>query len=127
MIMEIKTKSKEIGEIAQKYGLDLVVLFGSQTRGDSHAHSDIDVAYLARVSLPLMDEARLALDLAPVLGGVIDLVDLKKAPPLLSYNVFQNGQLLYEQISGLFSDFFVRAVRIYQETRPLYALKLALL
>ena len=127
MSMEIKTKSKGIGEIAQSYGLDLIVLFGSQARGDNRSNSDTDVAYLASAALSLMDEARLALALSTELEQTVDLVDLKKSSPLLSYNIFHDGQSLYEQTPGLFSDFFVRAVRIYQETRPLYAVKLALL
>ena len=125
--MEIKTKSKEIGEIAQKYGLELVVLFGSRARGDNRSASDADVAYLASVPLPLMDEARLALELAPILGGVIDLANIKGASPLLARHIFKDGKTLYEREAGLSTEMFIKSLRVYQETVPLYEAKFALL
>jgi len=35
---------EEIVQVAKKYNLDTVILFGSRARGDSHSKSDIDLA-----------------------------------------------------------------------------------
>src|SRR3990167_4676309 len=43
-IMEFtEIQRQEIAKMAEKYGLSLVVLFGSQATGKTHARSDIDI------------------------------------------------------------------------------------
>jgi predicted nucleotidyltransferase len=39
-----EVNSQKLAEIAQRYDLDLVIVFGSQARGQAHPGSDIDVA-----------------------------------------------------------------------------------
>ena len=43
MNMDIMTKKNEMAEIAEKYGLDFIVLFGSQATGRTHPKSDVDI------------------------------------------------------------------------------------
>jgi len=58
--MLITDEIKEnIAQLATKYGLDLVVLFGSQARGVIHSKSDIDVAYLGEGKI---DDIKLGMD-----------------------------------------------------------------
>ena len=86
--MDIETIQPKIKELAGKYHLSLVLLFGSRATGKIHARSDFDVAYLSEKPLDLMDEARMLCDLMPIFrSDKIDLVNLKKAPPLLAAGV----------------------------------------
>ena len=88
-------------------------------------NSDFDLAYLANQSLPLEREAELATDLAEICRGRIDLADIGRASPLLRFQIFRHGRALYEKEAGLFVERFLQAARIYEETLPLYKLKLA--
>lgn len=112
-------------QLAKKYGLLLVVKFGSRAKGNHRSNSDIDIAYLAEPSLSLEDETKLSTDLAEILRGKIDLADIRQASPLLRYHIFRYGQSIYERQTGLFAEHFTRSLRIYEETLPLYKLKLA--
>ena len=40
-----------IEEVAKKYDVSLIVLFGSQAKGNTHKHSDTDVAFLPNKNL----------------------------------------------------------------------------
>ena len=65
----------KIAELAQKYHLSLVVLFGSQSRGDTHSKSDVDIAYRGAGPLLLESEGMLIVELIEVFHtDKIDLV-----------------------------------------------------
>jgi predicted nucleotidyltransferase len=74
------------------------IVFGSRARGESHEHSDIDIA-VAFDNLEPGDsghlDARLGLgaDLALALGtDDVDVVDLHSAPPALVRAIFRDGK-----------------------------------
>ncbi len=116
----IKDK-KRIKKIAQKYGLDLLLLFGSRATENNLEKSDFDIAYLSKKKLNLIKEAKLICDLAPIFKSErIDLVNLKKANPLLLFAITNNCQVLYQKDSLLFSSLRVYAFKQYVETKPLY-------
>jgi len=73
--MAIKTDIlKEIlAEIAPRYGIDRVFLFGSQARGDAIASSDVDL--VIELGEPLgFKRGRLCLDVETALGMPVDLI-----------------------------------------------------
>lgn len=120
-ITEIKPK---IEKLAEKYNLSLVVLFGSRATGKTHIHSDFDAAYLSRKSLDLMDEARLVCDLMPVFrSDKVDLVNLKKAPPLLMKRIFDQHQVLFCADKAQYFAYQMYALRGYIEAKPLLKLR----
>lgn len=115
-----------IGKIADKYSLDLLLLFGSRAEGKAHDGSDFDVAYLSRRNLGLLEEATLIIDLAPLFkSDNIDLVNLKKAPPLLYYAIFKKPQVLHEDRPLLFFSLRSYAFKKFVEAKPLYRAKFA--
>jgi len=118
-------KEKLMREIAQKYDLRLVLLFGSRVDGKQlHKESDFDVAYLSKRKLDLMEEARMMLAMTPYFHSEnIDLVNLKNAPPLLYYAVFDKCQVLFQEDGLLFPTLRVYAFRKYIEMQPIYELK----
>lgn len=120
-ITEIKSK---IEKLAEKYNLSLVLLFGSRATGRIHAHSDFDVAYLSRKPLDLMDEARLVRDLMPIFrSDKVDLVNLKKAPPLLMKRIFDQHQVLSCADKAQHFAYQMYAMRRYIEAKPLFELR----
>jgi len=74
------------------------IVFGSRARGESHEHSDIDVAVAFEDRQPGDSghlDARLGLgaDLALALGtDDVDVVDLRSAPPALVRAIFRDGK-----------------------------------
>ena len=69
-----------------------VFLFGSRARGDHRVASDIAVAVLPLEPIPagLLAEIREALDESHV-PFVVDLVDLREAPPALRERAIREG------------------------------------
>ncbi|OGZ37258.1 MAG: hypothetical protein A2646_03090 [Candidatus Portnoybacteria bacterium RIFCSPHIGHO2_02_FULL_39_12] len=116
-----KTKKKTIKEIAKKYSLELILIFGSRASGKNYQGSDFDVAYLSKKELDLEKEARLILDLTPVFKSEnIDLTNLKKAPPLLFYAIFQNCRIVYKKTSLMFYALRAYSFKKYIEAKPFY-------
>ena len=80
-------------------GLDLLLLFGSRAREDSHKRSDWDLGYLASGDT---DPATLRARLVESLGtDRVDLVDLERAGGLLRYRAARDGQLVFEARRGV--------------------------
>src|SRR5947208_8672708 len=83
-------------ELARKTpGLELLLLFGSRARGDSHPRSDWDFGYLAG---PELDPYDLLARLALLLGtDWIDLVNLNRVNGLLRFRAASEGKTLFER------------------------------
>lgn len=114
-------QNKIIEKIAQKYSLELILLFGSRAEGKAHKKSDFDVAYSSEKKLTLEEESQMIVDLFPIFESEnIDLVNLEKAPPLLFYAVFKDAKVIYEKMPSTFSSLRAYAFKKYVETKPLY-------
>ena len=119
----LKIDRERLNEIAQQFGLDLIVLFGSRVKGRIVPGSDVDIAVRA-VKRPWGDwnwEFEVADALSNALqgdGGEVDVVFLNGAAPLLVFEVAQSGQALFEKEWGTFSDFRSYAARVYYDNEP---------
>jgi len=118
-------EDKVIDNIAAKYDLRLLLLFGSRVDGKNlHKESDFDVAYLSRRQLDLMEEARMMTEMAPYFHSEnIDLVNLRNASPLLYYAVFDKCRVLFQEDELLFPTLRIYAFRKFVEMQPIYELK----
>lgn len=120
-------KIKYIKKLAQKYSLELLLLFGSQVTGKTHKESDFDFGYLSRRRLNLEWEGRLINDLLFLVEKhderTINLVNIKKANPLLLYAMTSRTQLLFEKKPAMFAALRAYAFKKYVETKPLYKMK----
>ena len=97
-------------------GLELLLLFGSRARSESHRQSDWDLAYLAP---PHMDPATLRGRLVDVLGtDAIDLIDLTRASGLLRFRAARDGQLVFEARPCLADEFRFEAARFWYDAAP---------
>lgn len=113
-----------VSAIAEKYHLSLVLLFGSQATGKTHAQSDVDIAIRAFHALRPRELAGLAYDLSQALQTKkVDIVDLHNAPPLLLAQIARFGQLLYEQEPSTCTRFRIYAIKRFMEARPLFNMR----
>ena len=93
--MRIPSKA-QLEPVARRYGLRLIVLFGSQVTGRTHPESDVDVAILARRPLTMSKRLSLWRDLSGAFQTDVDLTLLDHASPVLLNRIARHGQLLYE-------------------------------
>ena len=107
-----------IAEVAAAHPqLRLVVLFGSVARGRATPRSDVDLGVLADGACDL---DALYVSLAPVLkSDRLDLVDLRRAGPILAFAVARDGAPLFEGEPGTWRQFQSLAQRRYADTAKL--------
>jgi predicted nucleotidyltransferase len=114
-LADIAARVLELREAAPD--VELVVLFGSAATGRARARSDVDVA--VRCTGPA-DLDVLYRVLAPRIGtDRLDLVDLRRASPLLMMAVARSGHLLFEKRPGVYRQFQALASRRYCDTEKL--------
>jgi len=83
-------------EIIEKYGISLLMLFGSYADGSYLPDSDLDLAYLSKDILSRERELTLLEELLKhYQKNELDLVNLRKASPALKLEVATKGKLIY--------------------------------
>lgn len=103
--------------LADSPAVRLAVLFGSAARGVQTEGSDLDVGVL-------LDEQsggglwQVETALARVIRQPLDLIDLRRAPPLLRYQIARDGRLLVERREGDWKRFKLRALRDWWDWAP---------
>lgn len=103
-------KKKNFKNIADKYKISLIVLFGSYAKGRITITSDNDIAVWAKSKE--IDELNLLYDFVNLYQGEkVDLLILNKADPLSQYEVASSGIPLHEDNEGLFRHFQVFAMK----------------
>ena len=113
-IEELKTKLEPLFENPD---LQIVLVFGSVASGKTHPHSDIDLGFLYKDTV---DPVRLTSSVMRYLQiGNVDVVDLRRASPLLKYAAVKNGTILYEKEHGMFAQFYSLALRMYMDSKKL--------
>ncbi len=113
-IEEIKEK---LVPVFRDKGLGLLLLFGSSISGNTHERSDIDLAFLFDKPADMLDLTNIVIKTLHT--DKVDVVDLRRASPLLKYSAVRNGLLLYERNKGLFNDFYSLAFRMYVDSKKL--------
>ena len=110
--MDIENIKPKIAKLAEKYGLSLVLLFGSQATGKTHPRSDVDIAYLSEKPVDLMEESAISVALMDIFKtSFIDLVSLRNASPLLQKEIADNATVVYESKKSLFNEFIINAFK----------------
>lgn len=112
--MQISHKQQtNINDVALKYGVSLIVAYGSTVSGETHAESDIDLAVLMQVTPDGKIYQDLYRDLAPVFSNQsIDIRFINNADPLFLMQVVKNGVLIYGD-QDKFDDLKISANRRY--------------
>lgn len=93
-----KKQEKKIIELAKKFHLRYIYLFGSQARGNIKPLSDYDFAvkFNNRKKNHLKERLRLMSALTDILQEEkIDVIDIEDADLLLNFNIIKDGKMLY--------------------------------
>ena len=90
---------KQIGQEAQKYNIDKIVLFGSRARGDNKPKSDIDLAVYGNLSIAENNQFYFFIQEALPTLLEVDIVFIhhKTSQELLD-NIEKDGVVIYEKI-----------------------------
>lgn len=98
-------------------GLRLVILFGSLVTGKMHGRSDIDLGFLYEEDVDILALTRRVTGLLK--ADNVDVVDLRRASPLLKFSAARNCRILFEGTPGVFSEFLSLAFRRFVDTKKL--------
>lgn len=116
-----KKHLKSFARIAREYSLDLMLLFGSQTKTRTTLSSDVDIAVLPHKDFNPAASPSLEHALGQEFGNYnIDLTVLKHTSPLLLGEIAGNCQLLYEKKIGQFSAFKLSAMKRFADAQPIF-------
>jgi uncharacterized protein len=111
---EIKEK---LAFLFKEEALQFVLLFGSRSSGQVHPESDIDLGFLYDEPVDLLNLTNKITHLLHT--DRVDVVDLRRANPLLCFSAARQGKLLYERCPGLFNRFYSLPFRRYIDTKKL--------
>jgi len=90
----IRTKRREILNIAKKHGAYNVRVFGSAVRGEAGPGSDIDFLVELEKGRSLLDHAALLLELEELLGCHVDVVTPAGLKPRIKERVLKEAKAL---------------------------------
>lgn len=111
-------------ELANRYHLSLMVLFGSQSTGKTHSESDVDIAFVSEQPLSVEQDVNLNYELTTIFGtDRVDTVNVHHAPPLLMKRIFDEGRPLYQKTGQEFFRYRIYAMRRFIEAQPLYVMR----
>ena len=108
---EIEERLVSLPELLASRGVRLAYLFGSLAHGK--IGNDVDLAILTDADPPY----RLRNDICAWLDTErLDIVDLRRASPVLRMEVIQTGRLLYAADEAIRLDFVLETLRDYRDT-----------
>ena len=117
----------QIKDLAEKYGLSLLMLFGSQVTGKTHKESDFDIAYLADKKLSFEDGGRIIIEIAKIIGArderLVNLCNIKESGALLLKEIFDRHQVLFYADRNVYDSYKIFSVKNFIESRPLFDLR----
>ena len=108
---------RELAPLFKDPGLQLVLLFGSRVSGKTHSKSDIDLGVLFDDPVNLVELTARIINLLHT--DQVDVVDFRRASPLLNFAAARHGLLLYERSPSLFTQFYSLSFRRYVDTQKL--------
>ncbi len=94
--------------LASFQNVDAIYLFGSESAGAQHAHSDIDLAVISNATLSPKRLWEVSQELAARASRDVDIVDLREASTVMRMQVVSTGERLFcasEKRCEAFEDF----------------------
>ncbi len=117
--MDLDNKILEIIEALKlKKNVKMVILFGSQARGDYKSGSDIDLAFFMEEDyLKNKNILDLRSELVSVFSSRIkkdcDIIFINQASPLLKYQIVKYGRKIYMDNEFDYKSFFALTIKKY--------------
>ncbi len=123
-MLDLEKIKPNIKQLAEKYDLSLIILFGSQATGKTHPKSDVDLAFLAKSPMNLMEIAKMQAEFSEELKiRDLEMTALNGAHPFLLKQVAQKSIVLYEEEKSLFAKFKIYAFKRFIEAKKLFELR----
>ncbi len=116
---DLQSMQEALAPVCSQPDIQLVILFGSAAKGTRHGKNDLDLAILAEEPLNLVDITNQVIALLRT--SQVDVVDLRRASPLLAMEIVRGGRFLYERQAGEYVRFCSLAHRWYVDTAKLRA------
>ena len=91
----------------------LIILFGSAARGEMHAGSDVDIAFLSDMVCDETELFFIAQELAVKLNRDVHLINLNAVSSVLQAQVINKGEIIFEQEKLRRQEFFVLVMKKY--------------
>ena len=114
----IQFDAEALETTCRKFGIELVVLFGSRACGEAQPDSDVDVAILFRDGRSdLMAMLSAVGRVEDAIGANADVGVLNGADPLFMWEVADGGIPLYEASEDAFLEFLLYARGRYADTQ----------
>jgi predicted nucleotidyltransferase len=111
---------KPLLEVLERHPeIRLAYLFGSAAEGRERDASDLDLGVLVEEPTDYRALDQLQAELERAAGRDVDLVDLRKAPPLLAHHVVSRGILLVSRDEDDRVAFTTKVVAKYLDTAHL--------
>ena len=105
-------------KLAKKYSLELMVIFGSYATGKARVNSDLDIGVMGHLDFSSLIE--LTDELSTLLGlKIVEVVNLKKASPLLAHNALRTAVVVFEHTPGILSAVRLATLHRFVETKSL--------
>jgi predicted nucleotidyltransferase len=109
---DISQRLDKLAPFFQKKGVLLAYLFGSMTKGKGN---DVDIALLYDGDFLAIRE-----DIQEILGSWrLDIVNLRAAPVLLSFEIISTGELIYKMDAETENSFEMSIIKQYQDLKPI--------
>lgn len=115
--ISIEEIRRGISPLFKDDNLRLVLLFGSAVSGKTHKKSDIDIGFLFDKPVDILVLTNRVIRLLHT--DNVDVVDLRRASPLLKFSAVKSGMPLYEREPGMFHEFYSLAFRMYVDAKKL--------
>lgn len=116
------TQKLKAVEVAKKFKLKLIIIFGSFANGKNSIDSDLDIAVLGSKNVSFNNQIDLISELSRIFNNEVDLTVLNTANPLLLFQVSKNPILLYGNREELLK-FKLRAFKTYHDYAPYFAME----
>lgn len=117
-------KSETLEQIAERFGVRMMLLFGSAVTGRTHADSDLDIAVeLEDTRQSYRARGELACELQQLFPGrKIDLAVLNRADPLFLKKIVESCRMIFGDAARL-QAMRIYAFRRYQDHAPYFAME----
>lgn len=103
----------------QQQPVSLCVLFGSQATGQTHSHSDVDLAVWPTQTLSVTTRLEWVVELETRLDQDVSLVIVSAdVDPVLQFEIARCGYLIFEAQTGLWDEKRLQLWHAYNDSLP---------
>lgn len=122
-----KKQQLSINNLAKRYNLSMIVVFGSKATDNESANSDLDIAIFSKEEINFDKHVHLINDFKEIFPlEEIDLSIMKGAEPLHAYQIAETGILLYGEDED-FLKYRIKARNKLIDAKSLFKLQQELL